>query len=154
YWRNRASDLRGEIASVDAEISFVNSRLSELPSVSTPMSYTVVDNAYPFGRGRRRLGQDPYGLSRSVTNVSQSVMGFRGTSVTGYPVYDQYGGPFYPLGNVNAFGYPYNDYDTSYERETLTVRLNELMGQRASLFARWRLLEEDARRAGAMPGWL
>jgi hypothetical protein len=156
YWRGRASDLRSEIAGVEAEISFVNTRLNELPTAPPIASYTVMNNGYPFGRGARlgRRGQYPYGFGRrdAYSGFTQNLMGFRGTSVAGYPVYDQ---SYYPSGNYNSsFGYPYGQYDNSYERETLTVRLNELLGQRASLFARWRQLEEEARRAGAMPGWL
>ena len=45
-------------------------------------------------------------------------------------------------------------YDYSYERGDLITRFNELAGVRAGLNARWRELEEEARRAGASPGWL
>ncbi|HVF22006.1 MAG TPA: hypothetical protein VM941_02975, partial [Pyrinomonadaceae bacterium] len=44
--------------------------------------------------------------------------------------------------------------DHSLERATLTNQLNELMMQRAALGVRWKELEEEARRAGAYPGWL
>ncbi|HEY9282884.1 MAG TPA: hypothetical protein VIP46_05470, partial [Pyrinomonadaceae bacterium] len=36
----------------------------------------------------------------------------------------------------------------------LSTRLRLLEGERAGLSARWRLLEDEARRAGAQPGWL
>jgi hypothetical protein len=44
--------------------------------------------------------------------------------------------------------------DHSLERATLTNQLNELLMQRAALGVRWKELEEEARRAGAYPGWL
>jgi hypothetical protein len=45
-------------------------------------------------------------------------------------------------------------YDYSYERSELITRFNELAGARAGFNARWRELEEEARRAGVPPGWL
>jgi len=36
----------------------------------------------------------------------------------------------------------------------LFIQLNDLLSQRAGMQARWRDLEEEARRAGAYPGWL
>ena len=50
-------------------------------------------------------------------------------------------------------GAPYS-YDYSYEQSVLVTRLHELEAQRAGLQARWRLLEDEARRAGVPPGWL
>lgn len=45
-------------------------------------------------------------------------------------------------------------YDYSYERSELITRFNDLAAARAGLNARWRELEEEARRAGVAPGWL
>ncbi|HYY57563.1 MAG TPA: hypothetical protein VE842_09525 [Pyrinomonadaceae bacterium] len=56
-----------------------------------------------------------------------------------------------PLGHFVA-SYPV--YDSSYERTIMVTRLRELEAVREGLAARWRLLEDEARRAGAMPGWL
>lgn len=47
---------------------------------------------------------------------------------------------------------PASDY--SYERDVLVLRYNELQTQRAGMMARWRALEDEARVAGAQPGWL
>jgi hypothetical protein len=55
------------------------------------------------------------------------------------------------LGTVFASG---GAYDYAYERNELISRFNELSITRAGLNARWRELEEEARRAGAAPGWL
>ena len=52
---------------------------------------------------------------------------------------------------VGSWGFP-DDY--SYERGALITRFNELGATRAGLNARWRELEDEARRAGAPPGWL
>src|SRR6185295_7787274 len=45
-------------------------------------------------------------------------------------------------------------FDYSYERSQLMTQFNELGAARAGLNARWRELEDEARRAGAPPGWL
>lgn len=55
------------------------------------------------------------------------------------------------LGTVFASG---GAYDYSYERNELISRYNELSISQAGLKSRWRELEEEARRAGAAPGWL
>ena len=52
------------------------------------------------------------------------------------------------IGTSFPYQYP------SYERDALVARLDELAARRAGLQARWRVLEDEARRAGALPGWL
>jgi hypothetical protein len=66
---------------------------------------------------------------------------------------------FFPQGAfaspVALFGSAYpNDSFYDYDRATLVQRLRELELERAGLQARWRVLEDEARRAGASPGWL
>lgn len=52
-----------------------------------------------------------------------------------------------PIGSITQ------PFDLS-ERNMLVTRFNELAAARAGLSARWRELEDEARRAGAPPGWL
>jgi hypothetical protein len=59
---------------------------------------------------------------------------------------------FFPLTTVAGTSFPYQY--SYYEREALVARLDELATRRAGLQARWRVLEDEARRAGALPGWL
>jgi len=63
-------------------------------------------------------------------------------------------GSRFPGGSVGVFGSTLPTYDYSYERSALITHFNELAAARAGLNARWRELEEEARRAGAPPGWL
>jgi hypothetical protein len=66
-------------------------------------------------------------------------------------------GPFPPYlgwGRGWSSGWSSPNYDLSYERSALITRFNELGAARAGLNARWRELEDEARRAGAPPGWL
>jgi hypothetical protein len=67
----------------------------------------------------------------------------------------QFGGAaFGVLPSVTIFGSPVQGYDFTYERGELITRFNELAAARAGLSARFRELEEEARRAGVAPGWL
>ena len=177
YWRGRASGLRGDLVAIDAEIAFVRARLDEV-SNSSPSSFTIVNGVYPlggYGRSYRRgyrgfpnsYSSRVYG-TRGVNTWSGS--GFSGGSLqarfgsgfgalfnTGFGNPNQFASPFLltsPYQGITPFGFPYNNYDSSYERESLVVKLDDLVGRRAALRARWRDLEEEARRAGAMPGWL
>jgi hypothetical protein len=63
--------------------------------------------------------------------------------LTGFPVFP---------GNV-VFASANSGYDL-YERSALITRFNDLAATRAGLGARWRELEDEARRAGVAPGWL
>jgi hypothetical protein len=146
YWRGRASALRTEIAVVDAELAYTRARLDEIPesngSFSTVDSYGSYD---PFGNLGRRQGRRR--------------RGYGGRAPRGGGVLDPWGFPqgnppyvLYP--NGGPYGSNGQPYDYTYERTELITRFNELAGTRAGFSARWRILEEEARRAGASPGWL
>lgn len=144
YWRSRASSLRTEVATNDAQVAFLSQRLEELPvsyslggydtgpfgnpgypTVYGPFpnnpNYPVLGNPFPFPNNRR----------------SSRVWNRRGR---------------YPQTNVVIL--PNQNYDYGEERLSLRTQLNELMMQRAALSVRWKEFEEEARRAGAYPGWL
>ena len=184
YWRRRASEVRSELAAVDAELSVVRTRLAEIPT-SLSSSFTVVSDLFPFGVGgsvfghgvqsrvgpgfdrrgqlhnnrglRTRVFSAPRGAASVTGGVDyRNITGRRGFPRGGFGGRRESGvwpPQLFPVQNVTSFGSPYN-YDLSYEREALVMRLNELVGRRAALRAIWRDLEEEARRAGAMPGWL
>lgn len=137
YWRSRATEIRAEAAEVDAQIYYLQSRLTEFsgssPFSSTIPGYTtVIPNPYGWrGRGSRTYGQRvPYGY--------------------GGPIFDPYGSA-YPYSFPTR---PYQSYDRSYEQAKLVEQLNSLLVRREGLAVRWRLLNDEARRAGAYPGWL
>jgi hypothetical protein len=204
YWRARATALRTEMATVDAQINWIRARLDEGPSNtwngwngSSGGSFTTVVGVAPFGsvrgggggnfrgnvggnfrgnvcgnfggstfggrggfhagrpnvfvapnRGPQLAGRVPFGARVTRGQVFSSP-GFRaaGTNrVAG-------GVPVFSAGVPAVFG-SFAPYDYSYERSDLIVRFNDLAGVRAGLNVRWRELEEEARRAGASPGWL
>jgi len=169
YWRNRASALRSDLAATNARIGFVQARLNELPlnygfggvvsggpfRVDTMnQSFGVVDqlargavlqpnfNRHPFRQPTfsARVGSGNRNIGRVAINPARSGFGRRNL------------GNRFPFGGAVAF--PYDAYDSSMERATLLTELDQLLAQRAGLQARWRELEDEARRGGAYPGWL
>lgn len=140
YWRGRASLLRTEIATNDAQIAVVSQRLQELP---VNYSLGAYDTMGPFGNGGYPTVNSPF------------------------PNYPVFGNPFPNnrrnrrwnrrngrYGQPNVLVAPVDTYDYNEERLSLRTQLNELQMQRAALGVRWKELEEEARRAGAYPGWL
>lgn len=183
YWRARASALRTEIAAVDAELRYVRLQLDESPFSSTYGSFTTVISAVPFGSfgsfgsfggfggfgGFGRRGPFPsvshrpriFVAPRGGTQLSGRV-GFGGTvtreqvfhNPLAFPHSRRFDAPLLAPPNLTVFGSSLQPYDISYERSALITRFNELAATRAGLNARWRELEDEARRAGAPPGWL
>jgi len=170
YWRDRASGLRTEIAATDAEINYVRGQLENLPapltsgfSTTSVLPYFTPDifgNTGYGGRYPRAGGQRPppvYSSPQVGPDVSGRVgigngnTGWRNNRGYRYPRLPGYGYPYPNAPSVDPFG---SNYDYSYERSALITRFNELSATRAGLNARWRELEDEARRAGASPGWL
>jgi hypothetical protein len=139
YWRERASALRTDIAVNDAQIEFVRQRLAEIPDTN---SLGIYDSTSPFGYP---TVNGPFGIPGSNYPVWTPFPNNRRNRV-----YNRR----FPRGQWPVFIPPVQNNDNSLERATLTNQLNDLMMQRAALGVRWKELEEEARRAGAYPGWL
>jgi len=182
YWRARSSELRTEMAALDAQLNYVRARLAETPDYATSLgSYTFVSNVGAFPHSRFPVARFPVvtgnpGFMRGINpGVPQAgFLAFGGIAAQGHvPInpgllhrriipglpHRGFGRRGFPRhGNVAPgaalVGVPYADYDYYGDRANLVSRLHELEATRAGLQARWRLLEEDARRAGALPGWL
>jgi hypothetical protein len=194
YWRERASALRTEIATVDAELAYARARIDEGPfSMANSWSnswsggwsggwlsgYNTITRGVPFSNfGRRAFGNEgarrtfPPAPERSrnvfvapnAAGQMSARVTFGGGATQGQVLLNR--GRAYPVGpigfgrnfsvfpNVAVFGSNVPNYDESYERSALITHFNELAATRAGLNARWRELEEEARRAGAPPGWL
>jgi hypothetical protein len=176
YWRERAAAFRAEMSAVDAEISYIRARLDEVPSSSWNGSFTTVTSLpfLSFGRvgGREHFrghrGNRPSVYSAPVgTGPQYSGRGAptRGRRLGRGRLGRRSGIGFWPGANLplgggigvlpseTVFGSP-AAYDYSFERSELITRFNDLAAARAGLNARWRELEEEARRAGVPPGWL
>ena len=166
YWRSRASELRAEIAATNARIDFVRARLNEIP---VGPAFGVFSTALPFGlTGHSRFGntfprQSHRPLVFSARGAGPQIRGRIGIGrghfrshirINPAPRFHgaRRGFSGFPL--LPVLSIPFQDYDSSYERSELIVQLDELLSHRAGLQARWRDLEDEARRAGVAPGWL
>lgn len=141
-------------------------------------SFNTITRGVPFGNfGRRPLGnlggRTAFPPPRGGPNIFVAPgagaqisgrVGFGGGATRGQVFVNPaltrharplgFGGRFPVFPNGIVFGSSIPAYDLSYERSALITHFNELATARAGLSARWRQLEEEARRAGAPPGWL
>lgn len=173
YWRERATALRTDAATLDAQIAYVRARLTEMPDYPGFGAYAFVTGSGPIFPLRRPFSTFPAvtgnpGFMRGVNNTAGAQVSghidFGGGATRGRVQLNTglaRGNFGRPIGNARGiinpgfvYGVPSANYDYSYERTNLISRLHELEAARAGLQARWRLLEEEARRAGAQPGWL
>ncbi|HEY6233000.1 MAG TPA: hypothetical protein VIW64_17185 [Pyrinomonadaceae bacterium] len=168
YWRGRASALRTEMSALDAELNYVRLQLDNPVYPADVSLFPSLITVGSFGSFNRRSfygGHPSFGGHRSGVFLSprnglqiQARVGFGGAargqvfanrsrfprSIGGALLLPGYG---VPIGSITM------PFDLS-ERNELITRFNELGAARARLNARWRELEDEARRAGAPPGWL
>ena len=157
YWRSRASSLRSEEATTLAQINYVRQRLDEIASAQS--SFNAIPTLNSFGNGPFLNFPWQNGLGPSLLNSGlQVVIGNTGNRRYGnngrFNRFRRNRGPFVDLFGGNVWATPYQTYDYSYERAELANQLDELQMRNAALRVRWRELEDEARRAGAYPGWL
>jgi hypothetical protein len=177
YWRERAAALRTEVAALDAELNFTRAQLEGEFGIGNSWSNASFTSIVPLislgsigGRGNGGFGAGGFGRHRPVFAPFGS-----GIPSQGRRVWGERTARGQVVVNPNGFPRPWQRgpgvgqfpaftgnfilgsgaaYDYSYERSALVTRFNELAAARAGLNARWRELEEEARRAGASPGWL
>jgi len=165
YWRSRASELRTEIAATNARIDFVRARLNETPAgpafgvFTTALPFGLVGHSR-FGRGVPRTVHQPlvFSARQGGPQIGGHLRVGGGHTRTQGFINPSRGlrapGRISVLPSVSLLSIPFQNDDYSYERTALMIQLDELLAHRAGLLARWRDLEEEARRAGAYPGWL
>jgi len=184
YWRERALALRSDMAAADAEINAIRQQLDWLPANSYFTSLGGVDGIGPFlGFGQSAVNPSLLApnvpnilvtpqLGLPAANVGGLTFQARGGGGSGRVSvghgfragvghgFRHGAGPGFRRGVANGGFSPgfilgaYQPYDLSYERTVLRNRLHEVVARRAALGARFRTLEEEARRAGVPPGWL
>jgi uncharacterized protein YukE len=164
YWRERANELMAAIATLDAQINYIQSSLAGASNYSTVGEYTFSAGFAPAFPLRRPFIGRP-GLARGFNNTGAGFQIFGGVATPG-PARLSTGLQRGNLGgrsiatrglgfpSVTVIGLPFSNYNYSYDSATLASQLYALQAERAGLQARWQLLEEEARRAGAQPGWL
>jgi len=162
YWQVRASELRSDLASLDAQIDFIRVRLGEVPA-SPGVGSLLIGNGALSWTARSRTSPSLNDNFRPRRNM-----------IFASPVRDQFafvaGGTrgrvvFNPIATLpgrrnlarpvplaSLFTSPSLDF--AYEGTALLVELDRLLAIRTGLVARQRELEDDARRAGVDPGWL
>lgn len=169
YWRSRARAIKTEIASLDGQISYLRRRILDLPDYSGLSSYGYVGGVvpvvpavtiFPEATGSPGFMRGPY----DTRALGPGFLAFGGRATQGviplsprFPRRDFARGSdrrWPPPALTRGFGLAPVDYSYGAERSQLILRLNEMEASRAGLEARWRLLEEEARRSGAQPGWL
>lgn len=182
YWRARSTELRTEMAALDAQINYVRTQLASTPEYPTSIgSYAFITSGATSPHSRFPVARFPVvtgnpGFMRGINpGVPQAgFLAFGGIAAQGHvPVnpgllrgpigpglpHRGFGRGGFPRHGIVApgaglVGVPYGGYDYYGDRANLISHLHEMEAARAALQARWRLLEEDARRAGALPGWL
>ena len=151
YWRERARELRTEIATVDTQIDYLRGRISEL-SESSLFTDSWVTGTYPLwpnnrpwpGNGQWR--PFPNQRNRGI-RVARPVYGLGFPYPYQYPQYP-YQYPYqYPMG-------PFDNFENSSQHADLTNRLDDLLVRRTGLAAQWRALEDEARDARVPQVWL
>ena len=149
-WRDRASALRSDFNSVDAQIEYLRSR----PVQNQRPFYNSYPNVYGYPTGRQY--PPPYDRRRS-RNMGTTAAPNRDVIHTGSgPLRSQI-----PTRRRLDFGVqlispdttPYQPfvYGNSYTQDD---RLDNLLMRRAELEALWRALENDARNASVPQAWL
>jgi len=176
YWRERASALRTEVAALDAELSYVRTRLDDGSFSGFSVASFSIGTILPLisfgnnGHGhafpsravnRPNLFGAPHDGPQLTGRVSFGGGATHGRvflNPAGVARYRGFGrghsGSFPAESHYPQIGLISQPYDLSYERNALITQFNELAAARAGFNARWRVLEDEARRAGASPGWL
>lgn len=167
YWRARAAALRAEAAALDAEMEYLRTRLGVAPDYFTPGYGALITTFGPHFARRPFPFAAPPG-SVNVTGVGTSTQAggsltVGGGTTRGHIFFNQQSTTGTLRGHVTGtpgllappfilLEVPFN-YATA-DTIALRVRFLELEAARAGLDARWQQLEDEARRAGALPGWL
>ena len=164
YWQSQAAFLRNEIASVNAQINFLNRQIAALPtgskifySVDELNGLVIPSYGYGYGRGR---GHQPQARNVNPANNVQTAINAAAANPNPY-----YGTPLYQTGVKSVIGpnvprrnygrhfgyggyYPYIVNNGNLQRDELVSRLQYLGQVRAGLLAQWQNLAEEAHRAG------
>ncbi len=167
YWRGRAATLRVETAALDAEIGYINARLNVAQSCfpgAFPASPSVIIPFFVPRSSTRIVPSGNFGIDTIETRTQLGgTLAIGGGTTRGQILLDQQSGrstlqrrvigsPGAFAAPVAVFAVPFNYAAT--DDTALRLRLTELEATRAGLAARWQQLEDAARRAGALPGWL
>ena len=144
YFAAQARGLRSEIASIEAQINYM---ASQVAANQSPTSYFTGGIA-PLGYGRS--GQ--FGSIWSGDATGRIFLGIGNSRWRGRGGFGQYGRPDrrYNYRRNRSFSYyaPFAAGNDSSAQDELVNDLRNLEKQRSGLYAEWRLLQDEAKRAG------
>lgn len=167
YWRGRAAALRVEAVALAAEIKYINARLD--------VAFICFPNAFPAGPSvvipfyaprlpARVVPPGNFGINATDarTQLGGTIAIGGGIAHGQLSLAQQSTSSTFQrrvIGSPGTFAAPVAVFATSFnyaaaDESALRVRLVELEAARAGLDARQQQLEDEARRAGALPGWL
>ncbi len=153
----RANALRNELAATDAELNYLRGQISRLPnrqnyvSLAYPIFNYIQPNAISISNNQGYYRQNTSVRTTPNVRIYQNYLNGNYANVNvgiGYKNWHgninlNYGTPYY----YGGYAFPYRVEQQNYERQELVLRLRLLEQQRAGLFARWNLLDEEARRS-------
>lgn len=169
YWQSQAAFLRNEIASINAQINFLNRQIAATPTGNKIFYNTdelnglvIPSYSYNYG-GYGHRGRGNQGRPVTVINPANNVQTAINAAAANPNPY--YGTPLYQTGIKAVIGpnlprrgygrnygyggyYPYVGNNSNLQRDDLVARLQYLGQVRAGLLAQWRNLVEEAHRAG------
>jgi hypothetical protein len=171
YWRERARALREQIAAIDGELSYWTELLNGLPtlpsgiigSVTTvvgvpliPLFPVIGGVATPPRPSMPRFATGP-AIAPAPPSPPRAIIP-QAPSLT--PISPVLGAPLirFPAHRIIVPTFisvvaPFNQ-SFYYDRASIIARIQQLEAMRAALTAQWRVLEDEARRAGVPPGAL
>jgi hypothetical protein len=150
----QANQLRGEIAAIDAQINYLR---RNAPSNSQTVILSTGYYGYQTygGRGyRRQNNNNPLAAISQLPPNMRTVQEYGAMYPSSQSIYNQATGNFRINGRVNSNNGYRGGYvvplvvGTTVNQDSSNGQLQFLEQQRAGLIAQWRILEEQARRAG------
>lgn len=165
YWRSRAATLRAETVALDAEIDYLRTRVATTDNYAAG-SFAVLTPFNPFFGGRPFPSAVPLGSfnanSFGTTTQLGGSIAFGGATRGQILLNQQSASSTFQrrvIGTPNVFAAPVAIFAVPFnyaaaDESALRIRLAELEAAHAGLVARWQQLEDEAHRAGALPGWL
>ncbi len=155
----RMNAIRAEIAATDAEINYLRGQILRMPkrqtyiSLAYPIFNYVQPNTIYVAGNNNYAGQTANVRTTPNVRIYQNYLNGNYANISvgiGYKnwygnVNVNYGSPYY----YSGYAFPYRVEQQNYERQELVLRISSLEQQRAGLFVRRNLLDEEVRRADA-----
>ena len=139
FFQARANNLLTQIAAVDAQIAYLRGEVNRLPNQNYIYSYSYAPYSY-----RNRQAVDPNYIQPLPNLANYQIL------INQYPYRNNRVAPIYNRRHYypRSYNLPIVIYDNSNGRDDVVSQLRYLEQQRAGLLAEWRILEEEAHKAG------